>query len=842
MAAAVRRSPPPTSPKGVVPQGPNSAARNVKASPKKQAKGGLKNTSASQNVTATQRNPTHVIRINVLGIAGIAVDRRKCNDICRKGSHPSPPENMKAVVAVARGSQIHGTTTPSKPLSRSPDHDVIVAGTAVDGDESVTVNGIRHGDDEETQGTDMNNLHRHVAVWTGADHLSLGSLMTFDACLSSSSLDQRNSIASVSSQYVPKSFDLMVALTGDSKAYNKVALPFGVANINISGDECPRGETIVLDLPILSLLQAKPFASNDNGLASYQMIAIRPKKAGADVAPQKRGAFGRFFRKKSDKKSPLIPTIAERSRFTEVYSPDPSGDAILRVQLQVVEKAASKFQREGSLARTEITPGVKPLEQNTKKDDGSLDKDANTSTTQSIEESWFAASAYGSFSEQSVETDDSKTLSADASIISHRTSDSNSLFTEGSRTFPITASRTVDSETVGSRTLDSRTIDSRTIDTTEMKEKERGSIVDDEAESYFEERRGAKSRVDESNDTLNAPIIKVFGREVRFPSCGGVIDDEMTHVTGDFFGKAVPIPVCSGMKPGEFDEETLFPLRQNDSLSTLTMLLPRHTTFGKHTGDKATLQSTLGEDSVSKTSKSTEKGVEMRLHRPSSRTGDNMTTSTKSKSSKASLAYNSPIRVVDSPKGVEKFPEEDQQEEKTSSSLSNMSDRFVQMFRCGATDVSRSDDAIPYKEAGVPALVIPGDASTVGDLTAITHELHIDKQRARRTGSKRYPVACGGNGVCSSTDLVDDAAVLRGFEIQHFSNATKSSLKENYFSEYDDVGFEDPNTLKKTDPGEASLEMSLNANSLELNWANVPVTITEAVSESESEFEGPEWA
>lgn len=808
MAVAVQRPPPPTSPK-----------------------------------MATQINPTHVIRVNVLGMAGITVDRKKCNDICRKKDHPAPPKNMRAVVAVARDSQIEGTTTPSKLLARSPSDDVIVTGTAVDGDETLAVNGSRRGDDEQTQGTGLNNLHRHVAVWASDDNRTLGSLVTFDACLSTSSLDQQNSTASVSSKYVPKSFELIVALSDDSKANNKVALPFGVANINISGDECPAGETIVLDLPILSLMQARPIASNENGMASYQMIAIKPKKAEADVAPQKQGAFGRLFGKKRDKKSPRTPSIAKRSRFTEAYSADPSGDAILRVQLQVIEKVASKLQRE---SMTEIAPGVKALEKDTKEDDRSLDT--------------YEESSFGTFAEL-------KSVNPDASIISHRTSDSNSV-TEGSRILNITGSRTfdsrtvdsrtddsrtvgsrtvdsrtiesrtvdsrtidsrtVDSRTVDSRTIDSRTIDSRTIDSknlalhtfdhAEMKAKESCSIVDDEAGSSVADDdladEQAKSRVDESDDALNLTIMRIFGREVRFPACG--------------------LPVCSDVKPGEFDEESIFSsLRQNDTLSTMTMLLPnpkgKQTTFF----DQATLQSTIEQDNVTNTSKSTEKGVEMRLHGPSSGTGDNMTTP--AKSAEASFAY--------SPKGVEKFPEEDQQEENTRSASSkrpvslNMSDRFVQMFRCGHTDDSRSDDVMPYKETGVPGLVIPGDASSVGDLTAISHELRIDKKRTVSTGSKRYPVACGGNGVCSSTDLVDDDAVaLRGFEIQHFSTSAvaKRPAKENYFSEYNETSFVGPNTpqpLKKTEPGDASLEMSFKANSSEPNLANIPITITEAASE-----------
>jgi hypothetical protein len=808
MAAAVQRSPPPTSPKGVVPQGPNSAARNIKASPKEQPTGGLQNASATQNVTMTQRNPTHVIRVNVLGVAGITVDRNKCNDICRKKGQPAPPKKMRAVVAVARGSQIQGTTIPSKLLARSPNDDVIVAGTAVDGDESLPVNGSRRGDDEQTQDTDWDNLHRHVAVWASEDNLSLGSLMTFDACLSTSTtVDKRGSTALVSSKYVPKSFELIVALTEDSKAYNEVALPFGVANINISGDECPQGETIVLDLPVLSLMQAKPLASNENGLASYQMIAMKPKKAESGVARKKRGALGRLFRKKNDTKSPSTPSIAERSRFTEAYSTDPSGDAILRVQLQVIKKAPSNFQRESILAMTEITPGVKALEQEKKReDDRSLDKDANTSTTQSF----------------------------DASTISH---DSSSWLTDESRIFPVTASRTVDSrtddsETVGSRTVDSRTVDSRTVDSrtvdsrtlvAKMKEKEGESIVDNEAGSlvadddlaykqamYSKERRGAKSQVDKFGHTLNARITKTFGQEVRFPACGalGVIDDEMTHVTADFFGKSVPIPVCSGLKFEEFDEDTNFSLRQNDTFSTLTMLLPKHkleTSFG----DRATLQGTVEEDNVTKTSKSTEKGVEMRLHGPSSGTGNNKTTT--AETANAFFAYISPNR--DSPKGVEDFSEKDTQEEKTrSTSTKSISDRIVELFRCGPTDISRCDDAMSYKEARVPVLVTSGDASSVGDLTAITHELRIDKQRTGTAVSKRYPVACGGNGVCSSTNLVDDAAVLRGFDFQHFSSATKRSSKENYFSEYDEVSYvghdTGPQPRKKTDSGDARVKMS----------------------------------
>jgi hypothetical protein len=285
----------------------------------------------------------------------------------------------------------------------------------------------------------------------------------------------------------------------------------------------------------------------------------------------------------------------------------------------------------------------------------------------------------------------------------------------------------------------------------------------------------------------------------------------------------------------------------------MTMLLSDkfETSFGKQTsfGDQPALQSTLEEDNVTKTSKSTEKGVEMRLHGSSSGPGDNMTATAKA----AEASNNALMRGVteDSPKGVEKFPEEYQQEEKPRSRSSkrpvssNMSDRFVKMFRCVPTEVSRSDDAMSYKEAGVPTLVMPDDASTVGELTAITHELHINKETTKQTtlptGFKRYPVAFGGNGVCSSTNLVDDTAVLRGFEIQRFSSASKRP-SENYFCEYDEARYVGSSTglqpLKKTDSGDSIPKTPLNPNSPESNLANMPVTMTPAASKSEWQ---PQW-
>lgn len=221
----------------------------------------------------------HVVRITVLGLAGVTVDRKKCRDSTKKKFHPAPPSEQKVVVAFFSGnSKIKGITTLSKNLTSSPS-------------------------DFEQQ--------RHVAVWTSSDGTAMGSVVTFEANLTPEEVEGRP-------------FGLTVAMAEDDDCDHKVALPFGIATLPIRGDECKSGQSVTLDLRVSSLTADEE---------KHPMLAIQKK---TKDLPRKRRALQRLF---SNQQKIKIPSEGQRRAFEKTYSMD-GGEGILRISLEVYEKGS----------------------------------------------------------------------------------------------------------------------------------------------------------------------------------------------------------------------------------------------------------------------------------------------------------------------------------------------------------------------------------------------------------------------------------------------------------------------------------------------------------------------
>ena len=297
----------------------------------------LRGKAAQSRSLPRKPNPVkqHVVRITVLGLAGITVDRSKCRDTSTRtkatDTAPAPPTKMRAVVAFSRNSALRGTTCLSKPLARSPNDDAILS------------------EESGRSGTpDWTEPQRHVAVWA-SEGGGLGSVVQFEA-----NLHERFTQGQSRASFAPKSFEMTIALAEDEDDTQKVALPFGVTTLAISGNECQNGRSVKLDLPILSLAQARPLTSNHkNGLGGYPMIAIERKtendgddqgsnnnENGHPNTPDKKKGNGltRLFKKRQMAAREKAPSLEARTAFSEAYKMDAGGDAIIRVALEVYEK------------------------------------------------------------------------------------------------------------------------------------------------------------------------------------------------------------------------------------------------------------------------------------------------------------------------------------------------------------------------------------------------------------------------------------------------------------------------------------------------------------------------
>lgn len=598
---------------------------------------------------STGTDVQHVIRVTVLGLAGITVDRTRCRDHGRlsneqKETLPVPPSKMRAVVAFSRNSQIRGITSLSKPLARSPNNDIVL--TASDDDTAGTGRASSNGrsssngraqkkkGDTDSFASEQGRSQRHVAVWASENSPGLGSPVVFEAHLHRKDRVGGRS-SPVSSAFAPKSFELTIALTENGKRGNRVAMPLGITSLAVAGDECEDGKAVILDLPVLSLQQARPLASNKNGFNGYPMISISEKTRATepveedDPLKRRRGGLKRFFSRKNDLdnvRATKFPSVAERNAFSAAYSTDGSGDAILRVSLEVFEKGSDlarqfeptcdeslasatlwvveqppKLKRPGNPGQRQSDPAVTPVPQEvtmtvpTKEQSAEIRKSTllgkgARSSFQPIEVTPRLIMREADEMPQKT-TNHPKPIGlaqkgfnpirpSDSATTATSSGTSGSSFDRSDRS----SQDTSHAETTDSDESDRRFHLERAAEGAKAQQQEpmaapnilkinsvgtsetEGSFHDDYTLS-FTKKKASPIAVANNWEPPNQKI-KIFGRQFDLPTCGTwnakneeknvgrwVDKDDSTHVTVDFFGRDVHIPMCSVIKAR--DDDTL---------------------------------------------------------------------------------------------------------------------------------------------------------------------------------------------------------------------------------------------------------------------------------------------
>ena len=283
--------------------------------------------------SSSSSSSTSLCRFSVLGLAGITVNQVQYEELkvtdekATRSSNtaaatttsicPSPPDQMRAVVAVSRTTQqIAGITDLSKNLT--------------------------------LPSSSNQQSHRHVAVWANEQERSLGSLMNF-------SLNGKET-----------TFELTIGLTNADNSSSPImyALPIGLAKLTLTEDMTPDGDTIILDIPIqqpssTSEMIAIQAPSNQEGdeegkdgeqQLSPQNDANNSKK---QQKKKKKRWFGSKKRKDDEEENLNIPTMAQRKAFKSVYAIDPSGDAVMRVEFQVIPKPKEEKKEEEEVKTNE---------------------------------------------------------------------------------------------------------------------------------------------------------------------------------------------------------------------------------------------------------------------------------------------------------------------------------------------------------------------------------------------------------------------------------------------------------------------------------------------------------
>lgn len=350
----------------------------------KDRRGGARGGGGGAN-DARSASRDHVVRVTVLGLAGVVVNRapvaapetiapapsrrgRRGNKHKDVAPPPSPslpdcvpldPSDLKAVVAFSRNRRVNGISPPSLPLAPSPSN--------------------REGDDPERG--------RYIAVWgsVGEDDDDCSAPRDDRDADDKAAVEDGHSVGGASiasSAFAPKSFEVTVAL-GDERRVGRAAYTVGVATLAITGEECAReGAARVVDLPVLSLDQARPGVSMGSGKTMrpwYPVIALgnvatdaeeaveeTPVDAAEDSAAcdsdaastngkkKKRLGLKRLFRKRSTSEKNLNDPVAdsapnpnkralfvaeEKEAFSRIYGID-SSDAVLRISVEVYEKGS----------------------------------------------------------------------------------------------------------------------------------------------------------------------------------------------------------------------------------------------------------------------------------------------------------------------------------------------------------------------------------------------------------------------------------------------------------------------------------------------------------------------
>eukprot|EP00521_Asterionellopsis_glacialis_P018336 CAMPEP_0195305750 /NCGR_PEP_ID=MMETSP0707-20130614/36847_1 /TAXON_ID=33640 /ORGANISM="Asterionellopsis glacialis, Strain CCMP134" /LENGTH=829 /DNA_ID=CAMNT_0040369951 /DNA_START=167 /DNA_END=2656 /DNA_ORIENTATION=+ len=494
----------------------------------------------------------HVIRATVLGLAGVTVDQSLCREGA-KGAKPPLPAKMRAVVAFSRSATIHGTTCLSRPLTLSPKDDIVHSARPASNQTSGA--SAFSGEKVEVKDLTKGRTTRHVAVWASGEK-TLGSEVTFETPLHRSNKSSTSTTAS--SAFAPKSFELLVALTEDTDEESKIAIPLGVASLAVSGDECLNGQSVTLDLPVMSLRQARPLASNKNGTVGFPLISIS-KKSSKDQKGEnmkRASSFKRFFKNKT-------PSVSERKGFASAYSMDAAGDAIIRISLDLAAKGSpldsvfeARRQKAKAKKATSTKNKVDSKKTNKKKDAKESPKPSKVKKIVTEEDMPNLPPPRNRSRSQSRARSQSRTRSQSRPRSQSRTRSRS----PASNTTPLADEYDDDSDSDSSSDDESWTVGSATFTDCDSANDEEilsmmdSSLANRDASGGGCHFNGFMQRNDTYDDYTNDGTQE--GHLTFAQKCQGQIihEDDFTTVSAKIFGQKFKVPICSVLADDSDDE------------------------------------------------------------------------------------------------------------------------------------------------------------------------------------------------------------------------------------------------------------------------------------------------
>ena len=343
-----------------------------------------------------QNAAVHIVRDKVLGLAGVVVDNTP-----NEKSPSLPPEHMKAAIVLSRDGRPVGNANSSNgwaasnhslPLRPSPGEDVVIPRDDVSfsGDTKASRSSLRMQQKDAEKGAvevappgSMRSAGRYLAVWDGAKNSRDGAepvVLEFETPLARTESTSQAmssagfgdvSIASVTtSRFAPKSFNIGIVLSPSVSGIDAgCAYPLGAACLTIIGDDAELGERVI-DLPVLSTAATRPMVGPGSTSKERKMVDLQTGRditslremekhltgvfsAAASIIEtnsskvgkkKSRSPLKKFLSKKSKgdaKKTTATSLATPRSQmevFPDKYSIDSSGDAVLRLSIEVYPK------------------------------------------------------------------------------------------------------------------------------------------------------------------------------------------------------------------------------------------------------------------------------------------------------------------------------------------------------------------------------------------------------------------------------------------------------------------------------------------------------------------------
>lgn len=293
---------------------------------------------------AQSNSVPYVIRVTILGVAGILANTTNNTDNERLQTDSSvnfpPPSNLRAVVTISRT-----YTSGGKPSGLS---DYLSKPPSTGG-----------GSSEMNSSNSPIYTERFVAVWNddctevNKNLINTSNEVAFEADLIPSKSESEND---PSSKFAPKMFCVTLGLVADKKEDETpnegggispmVAIPIGFSNLTITGEETLNGRRKQLDLPLTSVKNLiGPFGVESPLIKLTKADGADATATNGEKTKKSKSLVKRMFKKGTKSANGAgqlggLPTIAERNVFIERFGVDQSGDAIVRVALEVFPRGS----------------------------------------------------------------------------------------------------------------------------------------------------------------------------------------------------------------------------------------------------------------------------------------------------------------------------------------------------------------------------------------------------------------------------------------------------------------------------------------------------------------------